>query len=108
MAAVGAMLWSHLLRGHGVCHHTTFYVTDAVVVWPWWASCCGCVCCMAAVCVIALHFVLRVLLLRGHSGHCVAVAFVVSPQCVLLCRIVSQSGLLRGHHGHCVAVAFVV
>jgi hypothetical protein len=107
VAAVGAVLRSRLLRGRGVCRRATFCVAGAVVAWPRWASCCGRVCCMAAVCVVTPHFVLRALSLRGHGGHRVAVTFVASPRCVLPRRVVSRSGLLRGRRGRRVAVAFV-
>ena len=56
MATVGVMS-----RGRG----------GRYVAWPWWASRH-----IAAVGVVALHFVLRALSLRGHSGCCVAVVFV--------------------------------
>jgi hypothetical protein len=107
MAAVGAVSQSRLLRGHSVCHRATFCVAGAVVAWPRWASYCGHVCWMAAVCVVTLHFVLRVLSLRGHSGHHVVVVFVASPRCVLSHCMMSRSGLLHGRRGHRVAVAFV-
>ncbi len=38
-------------------HHATFCVAGAVIVWLWWALCCGHVCCMAAVGVIVLYCV---------------------------------------------------
>jgi hypothetical protein len=48
VAAVGVVLC-----GHGGCHYAAFCVAGAVVAWPWWVSCCGRVCCMAVVGVVA-------------------------------------------------------
>jgi hypothetical protein len=58
---------------------------------------------MAMVGVVALHFVSRVLPLRGCGGCHVAVMFVVWPRWVLSCRVVLRLGLLR-----CVVVVGVI
>ncbi len=72
---------SGLLHGCGHCHHAMFCVVGTII-----APC----------------FVLRALLMHGHGGHRVVVAFVVWPRWVLSRCVVSWSGLLRGCGGcHC-------
>jgi hypothetical protein len=68
VATVGVML-----RGHGGCRHTVFCVAGAVIVWPWWASCCSRICCMAMVGVV--------------TPYCVVVGVVVWSWWVSLCHI---------------------
>ena len=108
MAMVGTMLQLHLLCGHGVCRRTTFCVTGTVIVWPRWASCCGCICCVAAVYVVVPHFVLHGAVVAwpwwvSCCGHvcCMAAVCVIMPHIVL--RVLS----LHSCGGRHVAVAFV-
>jgi hypothetical protein len=94
-----------------------------VVAWPRWASCCGRVCCVAAVGVVALHCLAGAVIAwprwascrvaavgvvsRGRGGCRVALPWWVSSRCVLCrgrCRCVAAVGVVAPC---CVAVGVV-
>ncbi len=97
---------------HGCCHHTAFCVTGAVIVWLWWALCCGHICCMAVVGIIVLCCVAVGVVAWSQwvSSHHVVLGsqwvshHVVSQSWLLRCKVVSW--LQLSHHIWCCCTAW--